>query len=101
MDRPLSYAEILKKTVQDAVADQPRIQAIKLYPICDIEAGHFLVLATGWDKKRWMNAVLFHACLVEQRVFIEEDNFEESLTEVLIAGGVAVEDIVMPVRAVG
>ncbi|BAZ07944.1 XisI protein [Calothrix sp. NIES-3974] len=46
------YADILKKTVQEAVVNQPRLQAIQLYPVCDNESGHFLVLATGWDKQR-------------------------------------------------
>ena len=94
MDQALSYAEILKKTVQAAVVNQPRLQAIKLYPVCDRESGHFLVLATGWDKQRWMDTILFHARLVEQQIIIEEDNFEESLTQALIAGGVKQEDIV-------
>ncbi|OAB63638.1 XisI protein [Leptolyngbya valderiana BDU 20041] len=94
MDRTLSYADILKQTVQAAVVDQPRLQAIKLYPVCDTESGHFLVLATGWDKQRWMDTILFHARLVGQQVFIEEDNFEESLTEILIANGVEQADIV-------
>lgn len=43
MDQTLSYADTLKKIVQEAVANQARLQAIKL----DIESGHFLVLATG------------------------------------------------------
>ncbi|AFY34252.1 element excision factor XisI family protein [Calothrix sp. PCC 7507] len=95
MEQTLSYAEILKKTVQDAAIDQPRLQAIKLYPVCDIDSGHFLVLATGWDKQRWIDNILFHARLVDNQIIIEEDNFEESLTQALIAGGVRKEDIVI------
>ncbi|NER46584.1 MAG: hypothetical protein F6J92_07790 [Symploca sp. SIO1A3] len=38
--------------------------------------------------------ILFHARLVEHQIIIEEDNFEESLTQVLIAGGVSKKDIV-------
>lgn len=94
MDQTLSYTEILKKTVQAAVVNQPRLQAIKLYAVCDIESGHFLVLATGWDKQRWMDTILFHARLVGPKIFIEEDNFEESLTQALIANGVRKEDVV-------
>lgn len=30
MPNPLNYAEIIKKTVQDATIDQPSIQAISL-----------------------------------------------------------------------
>jgi hypothetical protein len=93
MDQTLNYMNILKKTLQEAVVNQPRLQAIKLYPVCDTESGHFLVLATGWDKQRWMDTILFHARLVGQQIFIEEDNFEESLTQALIASGVKKEDI--------
>ncbi|MGB3695281.1 MAG: element excision factor XisI family protein [Spirulinaceae cyanobacterium] len=95
MDQKLSYADILKKTVQEAVINQPRLQKIKLYPVCDLESGHFLVLATGWNKQRWMDTILFHARLVEQQIIIEEDNFEESLTQALISGGIKQEDIVV------
>lgn len=95
MDQTLSYTDILKKTVQEAAIQQPRLQAIKLYPVCDTECGHFLVLATGWDKQRWMDTILFHARLVENQIIIEEDNFEESLTQALITGGIRKEDIVI------
>lgn len=90
----LSYPDILKKTVQAATVNQPRLQAIKLYPVCDRYSGHFLVLATGWDKQQWMDTILFHARLVGNQVVIEEDNFEESLTQVLISEGIDKEDIV-------
>ena len=94
MDQALSYADILKKTLQEAVVNQPRLQAIKLYPVCDVESGHFLVLATGWNKQAWMDTILFHARLVDQKIIIEEDNFEESLTQTLIANGIDQEDII-------
>jgi hypothetical protein len=93
MDQTLSYADILKNAVQDAVVNQPRLQAIKLYSVCDTESGHFLVLATGWDKQRWMDTILFHAHLVDQKIIIEEDNFEESITQSLIIRGVRKDDI--------
>lgn len=88
------YGSILKKTLHDAVRVQPRLQQIRLYPVCDAETGHFLVLATGWDKQSWVDAVLFHARLVDEKVVIEEDNFEEGLTDALIIAGVRREDII-------
>jgi hypothetical protein len=85
--------------VKDATIHQPRLQAIKLYPVCDAESGHFLVLATGRDKHRWMDTVLFHARLIEKensdrQIIIEEDNFEEGLIDALIEAGIKKEDIV-------
>jgi hypothetical protein len=99
MDNSLNYAEIIKKTVNAATIDQPSLQAIKLYPVCDAESGHFLILATGRDKQCWMDSILFHARLVEKdncdhQIIIEEDNFEEGLVDALIEAGIKKEDIV-------
>jgi hypothetical protein len=93
MDNSLNYANIIQQTLQTATIDQPRLQAIRVYPVCDIEAGHFLVLATGWDKQQWINTILFQAHLVDRQVFIDEDNFEEGLTSALIAAGIPAQNI--------
>lgn len=93
MDNSLSYADIIQNTLQAATKNQPRIQPIQLYPVCDRESGNFLVLATGWDKQRWINTILFHAHLTDKEVIIEEDNFEEGLTSELIAAGIDAQNI--------
>ncbi len=94
MDNSLIYVDILKKTLQEATMAQPRLQAIQLYPVCDLDSGHFLILATGWDKQRWIDTILFHAHLIDNKIVIEEDNFEEGLSQSLIAAGIKAEDIV-------
>jgi XisI protein len=88
MVNALNYADIIQTTLKEATKDQPRIQSIRIYPVCDVISGHFLILATGWDKKSWINTILFHAHLVDQEITIEEDNFEEGLTSMLIAAGI-------------
>jgi XisI protein len=93
MDNALNYANIIQQTLQTATQHQPRLQAIRSYPVCDMEAGHFLVLATGWDKQQWINIILFQAHLVDQQVLIDEDNFEEGLTSALIAAGIPAQHI--------
>jgi XisI protein len=93
MDNSLNYANIIKQVLQEATIDQPRLQAIRIYPICDLEAGHFLVLATGWDKQQWINTILFQAHLADRQVIIDEDNFEEGLTAALIAAGIPAQNI--------
>jgi hypothetical protein len=35
MDNSLSYADIIQNTLQEATKDQPRIQSIQLYSVCD------------------------------------------------------------------
>ncbi|MEI6330753.1 MAG: element excision factor XisI family protein [Pseudanabaena sp. ELA645] len=99
MSNSVEYSEILKKVVKDATIHQPSIQPIKLYPVCDLESGQFIVLATGFDKQKRIHFVVFHARLVEKdnsdrQIIIEEDNFEEGLVNALIAAGIKKEDIV-------
>jgi hypothetical protein len=93
MDNSLSYADIIEQTLKEATKDQPRIQSIRLYPVCDRDSGNFLIMATGWDKKDWINTILFHAYLVDRDITIEEDNFEEGLTSLLIEGGIDAKNI--------
>ncbi len=93
MDNSSEYVSIIKKTLYNAATAQPRIQAIRLYPVCDTDSGHFLILATGWDRNGRIDSVLFHARLVNRQIIIEEDNFEEGLTGTLIAAGIRTEDI--------
>ncbi|MBD2148599.1 XisI protein [Pseudanabaena sp. FACHB-1277] len=99
MSKPVDYSQILKKVVYDATIHQPSIQPIKLYPVCDLESGQFVVLATGFDKQKWVDFVVFHARLIEKdnsdrQVIIEEDNFEEGLVNTLIEAGIKKEDII-------
>jgi hypothetical protein len=93
MDNSLSYADIIENTLKEATKNQPRLQAIRLYPVCDRDSGNFLILATGWDKKDWINTILFHAHLIERDITIEEDNFEEGLTSMLIDAGIDAKNI--------
>jgi hypothetical protein len=94
MDKSIKYAEILTQVLRKAAAEQPRLQAIQIRAVCDTESGQFLIIATGWEKNIWINTILFHARLVDGKVVIEDDNFEEGLTEALITAGIAVDDIV-------
>jgi XisI protein len=93
MDNPLEQATIIRSTLQAATIAQPRLQAIRIYPICDLESGYFLIMATGWDKQQWFNTILFQAHLVGDHLTIEEDNFEEGLTQSLIEAGIPPQNI--------
>jgi hypothetical protein len=81
MDNSLNYADIIENTLKEATKDQPRIQSIWLYLVCvrvsfasaNRNSGNFLIMATGWDKKDWINTILFHAYLVVGEASLEEN----------------------------
>ena len=51
MSKPVDYSEILKKVAYDATIHQPSLKPIKIYPVCDLESGHLLVLATCYKSE--------------------------------------------------
>lgn len=94
MDNSLIYAEILTRVLRKASTVQPRLQTLQIRSVCDSDSGQFLILATGWEKSVWVDTILFHARLEDGKVVIEDDNFEEGLTDALITAGIATEDII-------
>ncbi len=94
MDNSLRYSQIITQVLRNTVKTQPGLQKIKICAVCDVEAKEFLIIATGWDHEVWLDTILFHARLVNGKVVIEDDNFEEGLTQALIEGGIAPDDIV-------
>jgi len=94
MDKSLKYTEILTQVLRKESAIQPRLQKLKLSSVCDQESGQFLIIMTGWEKQTWTNTILFHAQLLNDKIVIEDDNFEQGLTNALIQAGIPPEDIV-------
>jgi hypothetical protein len=94
MDKSLKYSQILTEVLRREETLQPSLQTIQIRAVCDAESGQFLIIATGWNRNAWMNTILFHARLVDSKVVIEDDNFEEGITSKLITAGIVTEDII-------
>lgn len=88
MDQTVNYAEIIRRVLLAEARHQPSLQPIKLTAVCDDSIGQYLLIATGWDDKRRVDAIIFHARLVDGIVVIEDDNTEEGISLALIEAGI-------------
>jgi len=86
MDNSQRYAELLTQVLRRVACDRANLGSLKVRSVCDVEAGQFLVIATGWEKESWQDVILFHAWLKDGKVVVEENNFEKMLEELLEAG---------------
>ena len=86
MDNSQRYAELLTQVLRRVAGDRANLGSLKVRSVCDVEAGQFLVIATGWEKESWQDVILFHAWLKDGKVVVEENNFEKMLEELLEAG---------------
>ncbi len=93
MDNSRRYAEFLTRALRHVASQQPSLQSLQIRSVCDVEAGQFLIIGTGWEQTIWQNLILFHAWLKDGKVVVVENNFE-SIVEDLITAGIAATDIV-------
>ena len=94
MAQSIKYADILTRVIREEAAPQPRIQPITYSAVCDAESGQFLLIATGYENKKWFDVIVFHARLVEGLVVIELDNIEGGLQPALVAAGIPADHII-------
>ena len=97
MDTTMSYADILTKVMRDEEQFQPSFVPVKIVPVCDPTSGQFLLVAVGWEGRRRVDNILFHAQLIDGHVIIETDNTEEGLKPLLIEAGIRAEDF-LPIK---
>ena len=93
MDKSVTYRDILTRVVRHEGQFQPRLVPVRIDSVCDDETGQYLMVATGWEREKRINCILFHACLHDGKIIIEEDNTEEGLRDSLIQAGIAAQDI--------
>ncbi len=97
MDNSQRYAELLTEVFRTVATQHPNPRCLKIRSVCDIEAGQFLIVATGWErsagKLAWHDYILVDVWLQDGKVVVVESNVENFLED-LIAGGVVAEDIV-------
>lgn len=92
MDTTMNYADILTKVMRDEQQFQPSFAPVKIAPVCDPISGQFLLVAIGWEGRRRVDSILFHAQLIDGHVIIETDLTEEGLKQKLIEAGIREED---------
>ena len=92
MDPTMTYADILTKVLTEEERFQPSFVPVKIVPVCDPASGQFLLVAVGWEGRRRVDNILFHAQLIDGQVIIETDLTEEGLKPLLIEAGIRSED---------
>jgi hypothetical protein len=93
MDNSRRYAELLTQVLRQVANRQANLRGLKVQSVCDVEAGQFLIIATGWEGETWRNLMLFHARLQDGKIIVEDNNFEKMLED-LVEAGIPEVDIV-------
>lgn len=63
--------------------------------LTDEKHDKYQLLAIGWDKSERIYYVIFHADIIGEKIWIQEDNTEDGFANLLLEKGVDKKDIVL------
>jgi len=63
--------------------------------IADEARKRYQVVLLGWHQRKRVYYVLFHLEILGDKIWVQEDNTEDSVAEMLVEQGIAKKDIVL------
>ena len=64
-------------------------------PVVDAARNRFQLVLLGWKGDERIYHLIFHADIIGEKIWIQEDKTEESLAEMLVEKGVPKKEIVL------
>jgi len=103
MDNLDQYREILYKILSQytplmskpACETSPQENRITSTVIVSEDRNHFMVINEGWEGKRHIHSLIFHAEIRNGKLWIHHDGIDRGITEELVAAGIPKDQIVL------
>ncbi len=97
MERVTFFQNIIHEVIEDYLSElrQPANKDIEFMPIADTNKNHFQIIAMGWEGYKRVFNLLFHLDIIGDKIWVQEDKMEYSITERLVEKGVSKKDIVI------
>ena len=97
MERVTFFQNKIHEVIEEYLSElrQPINKDIEFMPIDDTNKNHFQIIAMGWEKDERIFNLLFHLDIIGDKIWVQEDKMEYSITERLVEKGVSKKDIVI------
>ena len=95
MDKLDHYRQCIKTILLEFSRVAPANGDIEVQPIFDTERDHYQVVDLGWDKHQRVYNSVIHFDIKDGKIWIQRNQTEQVLADILIEMGVPKEDIVL------
>ncbi|MGB8702810.1 MAG: XisI protein [Thermosynechococcaceae cyanobacterium] len=95
MDRIDQYRDILHQLLSENALLMNKPERITSSVIVSEDHNHFMVINEGWEGKRRIHSLVFHAEIRGGKLWIHHDGIDRGITEDLVAAGIPKDDIVL------
>ena len=96
MDKIAKYRQIIRKSLtpykDDRYVGSPELRNEIIF---DSENDHYLVINIGWEGEKHVRNCLFHIDIKDGKVWIQEDNTDSDIADILVDEGISKSDIVL------
>ncbi|MEZ4607742.1 MAG: XisI protein [Deinococcales bacterium] len=95
MDKVVVFQEAIYKLLDEYGQYQPSYGDIKVVKVIDPIGHHYQLMIMGWFKYIRSYGAIFHADIIDGRIWIQHDGTEDGIANRLVDMGIAKEDIVL------
>jgi len=95
MAKLAKYRQIVRELLTEYARVNPLGGEIESETVFDIENDRYLLVDLGWKGHKRIYACLLHVEIKNGKIWIQRNQTDSSLTNALLAMGVAKEDIVL------
>ncbi len=97
MDRITFFQEKILLVIEEYLLElrQPSNKDIDFVSITDTNKNHFQIIAMGWEGHKRVFNLLFHLDIIGDKIWVQEDKMEYSVTERLIEKEIAKKEVVL------
>ena len=96
MDKLIQYQKVIITLLHEfASAQKSLTPGVKSYVVTDTDNHQYQLLSIGWHNDQYVYTIAFHFSIVNNKIWIQQNNTDVLIAEELIQRGVNKEDIVL------
>ncbi|MFN0035808.1 MAG: XisI protein [Saprospiraceae bacterium] len=96
MDKIEKYQQIILELLEEyAAIPSSYPTSLRDEVVADTVRNHFQLITLGWEGARFVYEVVFHFDILDDKVWIQQNNTEANLAEELVERGIPKSDVVI------
>lgn len=95
MDTLIKLDQVIESVLQQTVDTLSVHENENFQIIIDADRKNFVLIMLGWEGHRRVHDCLVHIQMIDERIWIQHDGIEDSITESLEAAGIPKHQIVL------
>lgn len=99
MDALSNFSRAIEKVLKEYADFLGNDDQVQIEFVFDREQGHYLLIEVGWEDSYRIYGTLIHIDVIDQQLWIQQDNTEEGVADELVAAGISPEQLVLAFKS--